>query len=84
MEMLDAFIVSGVTDVVFRFWSYRFRFRFRDKKCENINGFSIYRSFPTVFTPCNVVNGKWLFKHKFNADGSLEHYKARRVLRGFT
>jgi len=32
----------------------------------------------------NVVTGKWLFKHKFNADGSLERYKARWVLRGFS
>ena len=32
----------------------------------------------------NVVTGKWIFKHKFKADGSLERYKARWVLRGFT
>jgi hypothetical protein len=32
----------------------------------------------------NVVTGKWVFKHKFKADGSLEHYKAHWVLRGFT
>jgi len=32
----------------------------------------------------NVVTGKWVFKHKFNADGSLERYKARWVLRRFT
>lgn len=32
----------------------------------------------------NVVTSKWVFKHKFNADGSLERYKARWVLRGFT
>ena len=32
----------------------------------------------------NVVTGKWIFKHKFQADGSLERYKARWVLRGFT
>lgn len=37
--------------------------------------------------PCpptaNLVTGKWIFKHKFKADGSLERYKARWVLRGF-
>jgi hypothetical protein len=32
----------------------------------------------------NIVTGKWIFKHKFNSDGSLDHYKARWVLRGFT
>ncbi|RLM70082.1 uncharacterized protein C2845_PM17G07680 [Panicum miliaceum] len=32
----------------------------------------------------NVVSGKWIFKHKFLSDGSLERYKARWVLRGFT
>jgi len=32
----------------------------------------------------NIVTGKWIFKHKFNANGTLEHYKARWVLRGFT
>jgi histone deacetylase 1/2 len=32
----------------------------------------------------NVVTGKWVFKHKFNPDGTLERSKARRVLRGFT
>jgi hypothetical protein len=30
----------------------------------------------------NIVSGKWIFKHKFNADGSLERYKARLVLCG--
>jgi hypothetical protein len=33
---------------------------------------------------CNIVFGKWIFQHKFKADGSLERYKARRVLHGFT
>jgi hypothetical protein len=32
----------------------------------------------------NVITGKWIFKHKFNSDDSLERYKARWVLRGFT
>jgi hypothetical protein len=32
----------------------------------------------------NVVTCKWVFKHKFKVDGSLERYKARWVLRGFT
>lgn len=31
----------------------------------------------------NIVFGKWLFKHKFQADGSLERYKAIWVLRDF-
>jgi hypothetical protein len=38
--------------------------------------------------PClvgsNVVNGKWIFKHKFNSDGTLEWYKACWLHRGFT
>jgi hypothetical protein len=33
---------------------------------------------------CNIVFGKWIFQYKFKADGSLERYKARRVLHGFT
>ena len=32
----------------------------------------------------SVITGKWIFKHKFNVDGSLERYKARWILRGFT
>jgi hypothetical protein len=32
----------------------------------------------------NVVTRKWIFKHKFSADGTLERYKARWVLQGFT
>jgi len=32
----------------------------------------------------NVVTGKWIFKHNFHADGSLERYKACWVLQGFT
>jgi hypothetical protein len=32
----------------------------------------------------NIVTGKWVYRHKFRSDGSLERYKARWVLRGFT
>jgi hypothetical protein len=32
----------------------------------------------------NIITGKWIFRHKFNADGSLERYKACWVLCGFT
>jgi hypothetical protein len=32
----------------------------------------------------NVVTGKWLFRHKLTSDGSLDRYKARWVLQGFT
>jgi hypothetical protein len=38
--------------------------------------------------PCppgtNMVTDKWLFRHKLTSDGSLDRYKARWVLRGFT
>jgi hypothetical protein len=32
----------------------------------------------------NIVTGKWLFRHKLKADDTLERYKARWVVRGFT
>jgi hypothetical protein len=32
----------------------------------------------------NVITGKWVFTHKFHADGIFDRYKARWVLRGFT
>jgi histone deacetylase 1/2 len=33
---------------------------------------------------CNVVTGKWIWTIKRRVDGTLERYKARWVLRGFT
>jgi transposase InsO family protein len=32
----------------------------------------------------NIVTGKWIFRHKFHADGSLARHKARWVVRGFS
>jgi hypothetical protein len=32
----------------------------------------------------NVVNGKWVFTHKFLSDGTFDRYKACWVLQDFT
>uniref|UniRef100_A0A453HZ38 Reverse transcriptase Ty1/copia-type domain-containing protein n=1 Tax=Aegilops tauschii subsp. strangulata TaxID=200361 RepID=A0A453HZ38_AEGTS len=32
----------------------------------------------------NIVSSKWLFRHKYKADDTLECYKARWVVRGFS
>jgi hypothetical protein len=32
----------------------------------------------------NIVTGKWIFRHKFHADGSLARHKARWVVRSFS
>lgn len=30
-----------------------------------------------------IITGKWVFRHKFHSDSTLERYKARWVVRGF-
>jgi hypothetical protein len=32
----------------------------------------------------NIVTDKWVFTHKFHADGAFDRYKACWVIRGFT
>ena len=32
----------------------------------------------------NIVSGKWIFRHKYNADGSLSRHKARWAVHGFS
>jgi hypothetical protein len=32
----------------------------------------------------NVVTGKWIYRHKYNSDGTFAWYKARWVVRRFT
>jgi hypothetical protein len=32
----------------------------------------------------NIITVKWIFKHKFNSDATLERYKAHWVLHGLT
>ena len=32
----------------------------------------------------SIVTGKWVYGHKLHPDGTLDRYKARWVLRGFT
>ena len=41
-----------------------------------------------MLVPCppgaNIINGKWVFRHKILPDGSLDRYQAHWVIRGLT
>ncbi|GJY61054.1 ribonuclease H-like domain-containing protein [Tanacetum coccineum] len=51
---------------------------------EEYNALITNRTWVLVPRPANVniVHSMWLFRHKFNADGSLSRYKARLVVNG--
>ncbi|XP_071680137.1 uncharacterized protein [Lolium perenne] len=48
---------------------------------------ALQRNQTWTFVPCpphaNIITGKWVFKHKFHPDGTLDRHKARWVVRGF-
>ena len=31
----------------------------------------------------NVIDSKWIFHVKYNSDGTIQHYKARLIAKGF-
>ena len=33
---------------------------------------------------CRTITSKWVYRIKYKSDGTVEHYKARLVARGFT
>jgi hypothetical protein len=53
---------------------------------EEIDALQVNRTWELVSRPRhgNIITGKWVFRHKMRADGSLERYKACWVVRGFT
>ena len=52
---------------------------------EEFNALVRNRTWQLVLRPAhaNVITGKWVFRHKTRPYGSLEHYKARLVVRRF-
>jgi hypothetical protein len=60
--------------------------RWHDAMLDEFN--ALFRNDTWSLVPCpagaNVVSGICIYRHKYNSDGSLAHYKARWVLRGFT
>ncbi|GJW13038.1 ribonuclease H-like domain-containing protein [Tanacetum coccineum] len=50
--------------------------------CFDIIHFDLWTSPFVSSSGINMVRSMWLFKHKFHADGTLSHYKARLVANG--
>lgn len=58
----------------------------RDAMIEEFSALQANSTWDLVPHPstANIVTGKWVFRPKFSSDGSLDSYKGRWVLRGFT
>jgi len=54
-------------------------------QCE-ISAFESNQTWETVLLPKNKtsIGYKWVFKIKYNVDGTVERYKARLVAKGYT
>jgi len=57
----------------------------KDIQCE-ISALESNQTWETVLLPKNkiAIGCKWVFKLKYNADGTVERYKARLVAKGYT
>lgn len=53
---------------------------------EEYNALMTNATWDLILAPrnANIITGKWIFHHKLKPDGSLDRYKARWVLRGFS
>ncbi|XP_022893968.1 uncharacterized protein LOC111408439 [Olea europaea var. sylvestris] len=81
------FIVSlntiAIPNTVFEALSKR---EWRDAMREEMSALEKNKTWEIVDTPRgkNIVDCKWIFTTKYKADGSLERYKARLVVKGYT